>query len=268
MIAVDNASTDDTPSILRSFQSRLPMIVLRHPVAGKNAALNLVLDIIPFTAELYIFTDDDAIPDADFLRRWEDVLGEQRDADLFGGVVRPCFTTAPPAWLRRYSGHFGALYAQVDRPGGAIEPASVFGPNMAVRGSVLAAGHRFNDRIGPNSGNADYPMGSETEFCVRICAASGRLAWFAPGPAVRHIVRPHQMTREFIERRAYRHGRGVAMRQALAREGFRLHRPGLKATAMQGLLWLAMRVPVGEAWWDFHWRRGYCAVVAEHRGGR
>lgn len=36
IVVVDNASTDETSDILRSFQERLPLIVLHEPIPSKN----------------------------------------------------------------------------------------------------------------------------------------------------------------------------------------------------------------------------------------
>ena len=82
---------------------------------------------------------------------------------------------------------------------------------MAVRSSVFENGFRFNENIGPNGSDPDYPMGSETEFCCRV-AQSGVKAWFAKEPRVQHIVRSNQLTSSYWAKRAYRHGRGVARR--------------------------------------------------------
>jgi glucosyl-dolichyl phosphate glucuronosyltransferase len=216
IVVVDNASTDETSDILRSFQERLPLIVLHEPIPSKNRALNRALDHIGLSADLYIFTDDDAIPDPDYLRRWEEVLREHPDKELFGAVIRPYFRQPPPAWLDRFANCFGELYGKNERPLGEMPLEDIHGGNMAVRRSALARGHRFNEEIGPNSSQADYPMGSETEFCIRVGQEIPTGAWFADGPKVRHIVRPNQTTYEFLGRRAFRHGRGVAMRQAMA----------------------------------------------------
>jgi glycosyltransferase involved in cell wall biosynthesis len=263
MIAVDNASTDDTAGILRSFQDRLPLTVLHEPVPSKNRALNRALDYVGPEADLYILTDDDAIPEPDFLRRWEQVLVERPDNELFGGVVRPYFREPPPAWLKRFVRQFPELYAQTERPPGEIRPQDIYGPNMAVRGSVFVRGKRFNEDIGPNSSQADYPMGSENEFCIRVSEDSLTKPWFTDGPKVRHIVRPHQTTFDFIGRRAYRHGRGVAMRQALAIAGGRLPALSLKSRLLQIARSLVARLPVGDSWWQYNWRRGYVSWVVD-----
>jgi glucosyl-dolichyl phosphate glucuronosyltransferase len=262
MVVVDNASTDETPDILNAFGDRLPITVLREPVPSKNRALNHALDNIGRNADLYIFTDDDAIPAPDYLCRWEDVLQERQGNELFGATVQPYFRHPPPAWLNRLSGHFAELYAKLERPSGEIPAADIYGPNMAVRRGVLLRGHRFNENIGPNSQQINYPMGSENEFCIRVSSDSAIAPWFAAEPIVRHIVRPYQMTRDFIWRRAFRHGRGFAMRQFLA-TGVCPPTLGIKNKVKLGLLWVAAPLSTDAAWWQYNWWRGYEDWITE-----
>lgn len=255
IVVIDNASNDATPEILRSFETRLPLVILNEAVPGKNQALNHALDSVDLGRELYIFSDDDAIPDRDFLTEWEAILDRQPEHELFGGTVALRFRETPPAWLQRYSAHFAELFAQNERPSGAIAADEIFGPNMAVRGSVLRRNHRFNEAIGPNAALSDYPMGSETEFCTRVEKDLKNSAFFAAGPRVQHIVRPHQMSRDFVGRRAFRHGRGFAMRHSLAHGP--LKKPGLKAACKEMLLRMGAAAPAGSLWWHYNWQRGF-----------
>src|SRR5215469_16627275 len=84
----------------------------------------------------------------------------------------------------------------------------MYGTNMAVRASAFASGTRFSEGIGPD-GTADYAMGSDTELALRL-EKSGLKCRFANAPYVEHIVRAEQMDPEWILRRGYRWGRGLA----------------------------------------------------------
>lgn len=64
-IAVDNASTDHTPNLLREAQDSLPLTVLSEPRPGKSFALNHALRHA--RGDLVVFTDDDVIPHAEWL---------------------------------------------------------------------------------------------------------------------------------------------------------------------------------------------------------
>jgi GT2 family glycosyltransferase len=75
---------------------------------------------------------------------------------------------------------------------------------MFVRRRVFEAGFRFNEQVGPSAGN--YIMGSETDFVLRA-AAAGYSAWWCPDVQVHHIIHSEQLTRKWLFKRAYRHGK-------------------------------------------------------------
>ncbi len=215
MIIVDNNSNDSTSEILESYRGLLPLTTIYAAEQGKNKALNKALDKLSQGDDFWIITDDDAIPDEDFLRAWEKVAVDNASADLFGGKVIPDFDGSKPYHLNSFKNEFDVLYAANERDSAEIAARYIFGPNMAVRARIFKMGYRFNERIGPNSDDKNYPMGSETEFCVRVEREARVKAFFSDQPSVRHQVRPHQTTMAYIAGRAYRHGYGFAMQNAV-----------------------------------------------------
>jgi glycosyltransferase involved in cell wall biosynthesis len=207
IVVADNGSTDNTAESLEIYKSKLDLYVLTEKNPGKNIALNCAMREI--SAKLYVFTDDDAIPAPDFIAQWSKCLSDYHEFDVFGGTVIPLFDSERPDWLDPDALPFDILYAQNIRKDGAIAPSSIFGPNMAVRGAIFNGDRWFDENIGPNSTDKTDAMGSETEFCVRICN-EGAKSYFLGSPIVHHIVRPDQMTRDFVFARARRMGRGYA----------------------------------------------------------
>jgi glycosyltransferase involved in cell wall biosynthesis len=254
IVVVDNASTDNTPEVLKRYESVLPLEVLHEPAPGKNKALNRALRYVALGADLYVFTDDDAIPKPSFLIEWEKVMRGYPDIEMFGATILPAFQADRPKWLKNFAPWYAELYAENIREDGPIGADKIFGPNMAVRRSVFAAGKMFNENIGPNSSAIAYPMGSETEFCMRVALENGASAWFVSRPEVQHIVRPNQMTKAFVKARAYRHGRGVAARHALLGPVAPVR---LKGIAKQMLRIGIAALGQPEAFWNLHWNRGY-----------
>ncbi len=210
LVVVDNGSVDSTARLVESFKGRLPLELLHQPIAGKNRALNLGLSAIE--GSVVILTDDDAIPSPHFIKAWAKCLNSKPEFELFGGSIEPLFETPPPNWLENDQFYFDMLFVARNLPEGPIEPAGIFGPNMAVRTSVFKRGFRFNENIGPNGSDANYPMGSETEFCCRL-AQNGAACWFAKEPLVYHIIHAHQISMTYWVKRAYRHGRGFAQQK-------------------------------------------------------
>jgi hypothetical protein len=207
MVVVDSGSTDSTPDILRSFADDLPLESLYEPVPGKNRALNAGLEVVE--GDLVILTDDDAIPAPSFLVAWSAYLESHRDFELFGGSIEPLFDSSAPRWLINMRREFAMMFAERALPEGATAADQIYGPNMAVRSSVFQRGFRFNEEVGPNALDPNYPMGGETEFCWKV-VQSGASCWFAKAPLVKHIVRPEQLTLKSWASRAYRCGRGRA----------------------------------------------------------
>lgn len=203
LIAVNNASSDETACILDEFRERLPLTVLNEPIPGKNRALNRALDHAQ--GDLIVFTDDDIIAAPDWLRQLRNVANEQPSYDIFGGHIAPHWQAEPPSVVLE-NAPLGITYAitPAEQATGPVFPGLVWGPNMAVRRRVFEAGHRFNDAVGPSGGN--YIMGSETEFTIRA-AENGYLSWHTNDARVQHIIRPHQIEPEWVIRRAYRFGR-------------------------------------------------------------
>lgn len=207
MLIVDNASTDATAKIIERFRAELPLDTLREPVPGKSRALNTAIPAL--RGRLVIITDDDSIPHPSFLVAWVKFLDSRPEYELFGGAIEPLFDSPPPRWMLQMKQQFPFMFSARDLPEGPIDPGEIYGPNMAVRASVFDRGLRFDERIGPNALDPDYPMGSETEFCRRV-ASLGARSWFAHEPRVDHIVRSGQLTSAAWGERAYRTGRGRA----------------------------------------------------------
>jgi glycosyltransferase involved in cell wall biosynthesis len=266
LVIVDNGSTDKTRDIIRYFQSRLKIELLVEVTAGKNRALNAGLQAIE--GELIIVSDDDAIPEPNFLLAWHSAFSRQPSYDIFGGSIEPIFDVNPPEWMSRGRVKFEELFVARDLPEGPVAPGEIFGPNMAVRRTVFAKGVKFFETIGPDGTDPDYPMGSETEFCARAYSLGYR-TWFARQPRVRHIVRSYQLEPKFCCQRAYRHGRGSAqMLWSKGRPARRLgySKPAIAAgTAYQDfrqlILWTRTLTSVPEkkldALWNYHWNRGF-----------
>ena len=202
LVAVDNGSTDDSGDVLRAWSERLPITVLTEPRRGKSRGLNAGLAAIE--GDLVVFTDDDVEPPIDWLVALRNLAESQPDYDIFGGAIHPIWPFPPPNWVLRSVP--AAYFAWTLAEEGPISPTGVWGPNMAVRRTVLRD-RTFFEGIGPD-GSAKYAVGSETEFLVRA-AEAGHRCWHAPGIAVGHLVEPHQLTAKWLLQRAYNHGRGA-----------------------------------------------------------
>lgn len=205
-IVVDNASTDDTAAILQSFQNTIPLRLLHEPVPGRSRALNRGVAVAQ--GDLVIFTDDDVLPDSQWLLAFRDAARTHPDVDIFGGQVRHYWQKTPPRWLKRLAAE-GLSYGGTpeDQPAGPADPKDVKGANLAVRRRVFDS-ITLREDVGYGA-SGEMIAGDETDF-VRRAREAGHKAWFIPEARLRHIVRPHEVALKPVLRRYFRIGRGMA----------------------------------------------------------
>ncbi|HEX6979865.1 MAG TPA: glycosyltransferase [Alphaproteobacteria bacterium] len=206
LLVVHNGDDQGTRDAVGELKDRLPLHYVHEPRRGKNYGCNAAIPHIE--GELAIFIDDDVIPAEDWLCRMLEAARANPDYDIFGGRIVPLWPRTPEPWILEWVplGFTYALTAE-DQPEGPIAANLVWGPNMAVRPRVFAAGHRFNPAIGPN-GTATFIMGSEIEFLERL-ERVGYRAWHVRSAVVQHVLREHQLDRKWIIARAFRGGRGL-----------------------------------------------------------
>ncbi len=253
LCTVDNASTDATAQILRSYVGRLPLTCLSESRRGQNYARNSALGAVD--GDLVVFSDDDAIPKRDWLAQLRRAADANPGFAIFGGTILPRWESEPEEWILRCVPP-GAGFALTDPEWeeGPIRPSWVFSPNMAIRADVFRAGHRFDEKLGPREGS--YPMGSETELTLRLSHA-GLRAWHVKNAIVEHIIRHYQLTQSWLLSRAVRFGRG---QYRLHVEDQRLPRPvlGVPLAPIRGILSHAGRLAVAKLRRDpeaiFRWR--------------
>jgi glycosyltransferase involved in cell wall biosynthesis len=206
LVIADNGSTDQTPQVLASFASRLPLHAVCEPKLGKNNALNTGLAWLE--GDLTVFTDDDAFPHEDWLLQLRNAADTLPAYSMFGGAVVPRWEVSPPPWIRwvEIGPAFGMNNPSLeDGPMLSGRLYDIIGPNMAIRTQILRSGVRFDSSIGPRG--SSYPMGSETELILRL-ASQGYKAWHVHGAVVEHLVRAEQLEKAWIMKRAVCFGRG------------------------------------------------------------
>jgi glycosyltransferase involved in cell wall biosynthesis len=203
MLIVDNGSADNTQEVIETYASHLPLTYLQEFAPGKNVALNAA--VARAAGEVLLFTDDDTVPNPNFLRRWVERLDRTPDFDLFGGPVVPRYPTSKPSWLDDPSIEMVCFARTLpSNETGPIGAGAIFGNNMLVRRRVFDRG-MFDTNIGPMPGA--YLMGSETEFNVRM-EKLGFRAFFDASNDVEHIIEPFQFEQGWLFDRAVNFGRG------------------------------------------------------------
>ena len=205
VIVVDNGSSDGTRDVLVEMQKFLPLEIMEEPTPGKNRALNKAIKAAK--GRLCVFTDDDIIPDPDWLNRLYKGYMRWPETKIFCGPVEPVFPSQYPSWIdaKRYKKTVEMAFVSfapqcnegliVDLP---------FGPNLAIASSVFQD-HSYDPDIGPAGKN--YPMGSESELLKRL-RDQGESIVFIPEAKVKHVICEQQFQKEWLCKRAFRFGWG------------------------------------------------------------
>jgi hypothetical protein len=212
ILAVDNASTDGTPDILREAAQRLPLTVIACPTPGKAAALRHAAPHV--TGDLLVMTDDDVEPAPDWLVAYEAAADAHPDFGLFAGSITPTPLAGGGPWFRASAAYHAELFAKTEMAAGPLGAVDmVFGPNFMLRSVFAPVLESVPDHIGPRFDGVwkrRYPMGQDTRV-VMSAIARGARAYGVPAARVQHLIRPHQTDLAFMLDRAFRHGRGSAI---------------------------------------------------------
>lgn len=181
LIVVDNASTDDTASVVKGVRSKFTIHYLYEPKKGQSNARNAGLAAA--TGEVILFTDDDVIPSENWLEQMTTCL-HSRECDGVVGSIR-LSEHLLRGWMQQV--HKVWLAAPDGLPTGSPE---LIGANMGFHRTVLDRVPAFDPELGPGAlGFAD-----DTLFSKQLCAAGFRLR-FVPDASVVHHPEPSRLLR-------------------------------------------------------------------------
>ncbi len=198
LLVVDNASTDDTTSVIdASTSGNVQLRYILEPRIGQSRARNRGL--AEARGQAILFTDDDVrVPMGWMEAMCKPILSRQADA-VAGGVILPAdierMLLATP--LSRRRGWFASTEGLDSR-----NPGRMIGANMAFGRHVLDTVPEFDTNLGPGA----LGFSDETLFSLRLREAGYRLG-SALDVAVEHHFDTSRLTREGILSIAERMGR-------------------------------------------------------------
>jgi glycosyltransferase involved in cell wall biosynthesis len=207
LLIVDNRSTDETLRVASSIARRRPELVrvIEEPVIGLSAARNA--GVRNSRGDLIVFADDDALPEAGWLRALVDAL-LQDNVLAAGGPVEPAFEGELPPW---FSDRYLPYLAAWDK--GTEVQALTYneyprGANIAFRREVFRRFGYFSPHLG-RTGKSLLSC-EEIELCLRIERGGGRIL-YVPGARIRHLTATERITPEWLARRFASQARSEAI---------------------------------------------------------
>lgn len=201
VVVADNGSTDDTPGVIEDAARDLPVRSVRMELPGKGRALNAALRSA--TGNLVVFTDDDVVPDPQWLAELHSASLRHPTVGIFGGAIEVGAGEVPD-WVRRSRNLMGLLASEhrwSDREDPYPYGMYPFGPNMAIRRSLIARIESpYPESMGPGTA---IPVGDEGAFLVPLSPPGATNRLFVPSARVLHEVEAANVTFGEALRRSY-----------------------------------------------------------------
>lgn len=184
LIVVDNGSADGTDGLLSDAAKSLPIIIVTENVPGKSKALNKALEYA--LGEILLFTDDDVIPDPNWLVALHKAALDFPQANVFGGRIL-VDRDQIPGWIVNSYNLRAILTSEQDLGGDVCWFAKdqyPLGPNLALRRRSLNHGTFFWPvDFGPGT---KIPVGDERAFLMQVSHPESSDRLYVPDSVVRH----------------------------------------------------------------------------------
>lgn len=205
-IIVDNNSTDHTSTIINTFKSQLNITHLHERDTGKSKALNKALREGQL-GDLVVFTDDDVLPDRNWLQEVAKISEQYNHYSIFGGRIYPIWPNGKrPYWLAAIKENHCIIpvYEHGDQAT-EIQEAPI-GPNFWIRRNLLSKHTRFDERLGP--AGKQFVLGEEEVFLRRF-SEQGYRYLYAPSARVGHKLHPNFFNLSYIKQRTFQQGKTI-----------------------------------------------------------
>jgi GT2 family glycosyltransferase len=212
VLVVDNNSRDDTRRVVEAAQRTWPRLRYVFEAAqGLSHARNR--GIAESTGEILLFTDDDVLPEPDWLATTLAGLARHQ-ADACGGYIAPIWESPPPAWLTER--FYGFLAVRTDR----TDDYPITGPEQAPFGANMAVRRRVFDQVGgfdTSRGRKGKVLasGEDGELFERILRA-GFKAVFLGSSKVHHKVESFRLTKRYFRRWRFQTSRNIAQSRGVS----------------------------------------------------
>lgn len=214
VIVVDNNSKDHTRQVIAEFQSNWPL--LRYEFEGSQGLSHARNHgIAAAMGDILLFTDDDVLPEPDWMEVTLAGLEKYR-ADACGGYIAPIWETPPPGWLTERFYGFLAVRTERSDDYDITSPAQApYGANMGFRREVFQKVGGFDTNRG-RKGKV-LASGEDGELFERILTMNLK-AVFLGQSRVHHKVEGFRLTKRYFRRWRFQTSRNIAQSKGMTGE--------------------------------------------------
>ena len=199
ILVVDNASTDNTAEVVRTYQEKYPehqLCRICEARQGTGYARNAVLK--EARGDYIAYLDDDARAKSDWLETASRHLAGPMQPQCLGGPIKPFYTNEKPAWFKDQ--YESRTWGDTDRKLEYNE--SLSGSNVIWRKEILLLIGGFGETVGPIG--EYFSVGEDTMAFRRLWQLErDPLVIYDPALIVFHWVPQFKMKVAYILKRAF-----------------------------------------------------------------
>ena len=202
VIVINNGSTDETETVVKSFSSKIKNLQYLYTVeSGLHVGRHLGLKMS--NSQILVYADDDIEAFPGWLAAIKKTFKDEKVC-LVGGKNLPKFEVDPPPWLKEVwsqKGKYGKAfsYLSISDLGNKvkeIDPYYIWGCNFSVRKSVLLESKGFHPD-GMPSKLTKY-RGDGESYVARFVLSKGYKSVYNPQASIFHLISKEKMTIDYL----------------------------------------------------------------------
>lgn len=214
VLIVDNASTDDTPQVCRSFadQMSVPLRIVREERPGLSYARGCAARNA--RGRIVCFLDDDTPAESDFVTAAIQAFRDHPNAGCLGGKVKPVWEESPTPLVLEVCDFALAIcdYGDESFQYSGVRAGGPVGAGICVRRHVLLEAYVDDEWAAGNLGPVGKKRISGSEMALNaVIADLGHEMWYVPELVIHHIIPADRMTFDYLTKLHESIGRGQAM---------------------------------------------------------
>lgn len=202
ILIIDNNSTDNTSSLVRSLATNNPTLrLVREQKQGLSHARNRAYQ--EAKTKWIVYIDDDAKLKHGYCHQLIKLI-QREDFDCFGGLYTAWYFYGKPPWLPDDFGNKKSLRPSI----GLIDGSQgwLSGGNFAIKKAILEEIGGFNPELGMSGLKTGY---GEEDYVQKIIFEQGYKIGFDPNLIIEHAVMPHKLKLSWHLKSSFFRGKSI-----------------------------------------------------------